>query len=137
MSTAPGTWQNEQPSSSAGDPSRPTTTARASAFAPGRPLWHTIRRTWSWLHRQNRLVRKDRRLRVSETVSLGDKRFISLVEVDGRSYLIGGGAGGVNLLTALPPVSTTCPEMANTGPQDVPSPNTFQRALGDAWKEVA
>lgn len=50
---------------------------------------------------------KERRLRVKETVSLGDKRFVSLIEVDGRSLLIGGGAGSVSLLSALPPSEST------------------------------
>jgi flagellar biogenesis protein FliO len=48
------------------------------------------------------LQRRSRRLRVTETVSLGDKRFVSILEVDGRSFLIGGGAGNVSLLSTLP-----------------------------------
>jgi hypothetical protein len=42
-----------------------------------------------------------RRLRVIETVSLGEKRFISIVEVDGERLLIGGGGEGVRLLKSL------------------------------------
>ena len=44
---------------------------------------------------------KARRMRVTETVSLGEKRFVSLVEIDGVSLLIGGGSGSVQLLTQL------------------------------------
>ena len=47
------------------------------------------------------LLSRPRRLRVSETVSLGEKRFVSIVEVDGTSFLIGGGASNVTLLTSL------------------------------------
>jgi flagellar biogenesis protein FliO len=43
-----------------------------------------------------------RRLQVSATVSLGDKRFVSILECDGHRYLIGGGAMNVSLLTVLP-----------------------------------
>lgn len=47
------------------------------------------------------LQAKTRRMRVSETVSLGEKRFVSIIEVDGISFLVGGGAGSVSLLTQL------------------------------------
>ena len=42
-----------------------------------------------------------RRLRISETISLGEKRSIWIVQVDGKDYLVGGSAGSVALLTAL------------------------------------
>ncbi|HEX4322519.1 MAG TPA: flagellar biosynthetic protein FliO [Acidobacteriaceae bacterium] len=42
-----------------------------------------------------------KRLRVAEVASLGDKRFVALVSVEGREFLIGGGASGVSLLTPL------------------------------------
>ncbi len=57
-----------------------------------------------WLPRLgfgNLLQTRNRRLRVSETVSLGDRRFLSIVEVDGVEYLIGGGSSSVALLTTL------------------------------------
>jgi hypothetical protein len=40
-------------------------------------------------------------LRLTETVSLGEKRFVAIIHVEGRKFLIGGGTGGVNLLTQL------------------------------------
>jgi flagellar biogenesis protein FliO len=42
-----------------------------------------------------------RRLRVSETVSLGEKRFVAVIQIDGLQYLIGGGATNVALLAQL------------------------------------
>jgi flagellar biogenesis protein FliO len=42
-----------------------------------------------------------KRLRVAETVSLGEKRFVALVRVEDCEFLIGGGASGVSLLTQL------------------------------------
>ena len=48
-------------------------------------------------------------LRVAETVSLGEKRFVALVRVENCEFLIGGGASGVSLLTQL----KTVPGAAN------------------------
>jgi flagellar biogenesis protein FliO len=42
-----------------------------------------------------------RRLRLTETISLGEKRSVSIIEVDGAQYLIGSSAGSVQLLTVL------------------------------------
>ena len=63
---------------------------------------------------------RTRRLRVSETVSLGDKRFVSIVEVDGVDFLIGGGVANVSLLTRLGPVATE---------------ESFGEAVAEAWKQ--
>jgi hypothetical protein len=40
-------------------------------------------------------------LRLAETVSLGEKRFVAIIHVEGRKFLIGGGTSGVSLLTQL------------------------------------
>jgi flagellar biogenesis protein FliO len=40
-------------------------------------------------------------LQVAETVSLGEKRFVAVIKVDGREFLIGGGATNVALLAQL------------------------------------
>ena len=45
--------------------------------------------------------RADRRLSVSETVALGEKRFVALLKIDGQEFLIGGGSAGVSLLAML------------------------------------
>jgi hypothetical protein len=63
--------------------------------APG-----TLRRALSWLQRNYSPVAK-KHLRVSDTVSLGDKRFVAIVHADGHKFLIGGGSSGVSLLTQL------------------------------------
>jgi Flagellar biosynthesis protein, FliO len=59
-----------------------------------------ISRAWSWLQKNNKFS-VTKQLRVSETISLGEKRFVALVDIDGRKFLIGGGASGVSLLTQL------------------------------------
>ncbi|HEX4036787.1 MAG TPA: flagellar biosynthetic protein FliO [Acidobacteriaceae bacterium] len=57
-------------------------------------------RAWSWLNRKYTLS-TTKQLRVAETVSLGDKRFVAVVHVAGQKFLIGGGSQGVSLLTKL------------------------------------
>lgn len=60
-----------------------------------------LSRAWSWLHRKYTVSTKNKRLRVAETVALGEKRFVALVSIEGREFLIGGGAQGVSLLAHL------------------------------------
>ena len=59
-----------------------------------------LARVWTWLQKQHAFSAK-KQLRVSDTVSLGEKRFIALVHVEGQKFLIGGGASGVSLLAEL------------------------------------
>lgn len=56
-------------------------------------------RATSWL--RSRRVLPEKQLRVLETVSLGEKRFVSVLQVGGSRFLIGGGSTGVSLLTQL------------------------------------
>ena len=42
-----------------------------------------------------------KRLRLAETVALGEKRFVAIIHAEGRKYLVGGGTSGVALLTCL------------------------------------
>jgi flagellar biogenesis protein FliO len=73
---------------------------RAAIQAQLRFVTELLSRVRGWL--QSRCVRTtERRLRVAETVSLGEKRFVALVSVEGKEFLIGGGASGVSLLARL------------------------------------
>jgi hypothetical protein len=58
----------------------------------------TLSRVWSWLTR-NYSVAQKKRMRVAESIPLGEKRFVALLTVDGREFLIGGGSSGVSLLS--------------------------------------
>ncbi len=92
---------------------------RRTLFFPG-----ALAALGRWLQRLSRmqlLPAKSRRLRVSEMVSLGDKRFVSIVQVDGVDYLVGVGTTNVSLLTRLESRS-------------VPSPS-FEQAVTTAWQE--
>ncbi|SEF62784.1 Flagellar biosynthesis protein, FliO [Bryocella elongata] len=54
-----------------------------------------------WLRARRAQSLQTSKLRVSETIQLGDKRFVSVVHVDGRRFLIGGSSTSVALLTQL------------------------------------
>lgn len=58
---------------------------------------------YTWLRTQGaaRATQSRRRMRVTETVSLGDKRFVAILQVDGERILIGGSPGSVSLLKEL------------------------------------
>lgn len=81
-------------------PAQAPPAAAAKANPPAASIPGLLLRAWSWLNRKHGLG-ATRQLRVAETVSLGDKRFVAVVHVDGRKFLIGGGASGVSLLTQL------------------------------------
>lgn len=59
-----------------------------------------LTRAWSFLHAKYK-TSTTKRLRVSETISLGEKRFVAIVAVEGREFLIGGGVSGMSLLAQL------------------------------------
>ena len=69
--------------------------ARDADAQPG-----TLSRAFSWLQKRYAL-RPTKQLRVAETVSLGEKRFVAILHVEDRKFLIGGGASNVSLLTQL------------------------------------
>ncbi len=48
-----------------------------------------------------RVQKRERILRVRETVPLGDRRIMAVVEAGGQLLLVGGSANSVNLLTTL------------------------------------
>jgi hypothetical protein len=71
---------------------------RAAAAHPEMGAGSLIKRAFSWL---NGNCSTPKRLRVLETVTLGDKRMVAVIQADGRRFLVGGGPSGVSLLTAL------------------------------------
>jgi flagellar biogenesis protein FliO len=60
-----------------------------------------LSRAWGWLQARNVARSSTRRLRVAETVSLGEKRFVAVVQVDGRHFLLAGGPTNIALLAQL------------------------------------
>jgi hypothetical protein len=62
---------------------------------------HGVVAAWKWIERKRVQQTAARRLRVTDTISLGDKRFVSIVQVDGAQFLIGGATGSISLLAIL------------------------------------
>ena len=50
----------------------------------------------------NRCTARNERLQVCETVSLGGRRSVALLECDGQRFLVGMSAGGVETLVPVP-----------------------------------
>ncbi len=56
---------------------------------------------WQWLVAKRRLHFGAKRLRISETVSLGEKRFVAILELDGQQFLVGGAPGSIAIMAQL------------------------------------
>lgn len=56
---------------------------------------------WKWLQEKGAQKFSSRRMRVAETVALGEKRFVTILQVDGTQLLIGSAGGQVSLLAVL------------------------------------
>ena len=67
-------------------------------------LQHTtglLSRGWNWIQARRAANSTAKRLSVATSVSLGEKRFVAVIQVDGRQFLIGGGSTNVALLAQL------------------------------------
>lgn len=59
-----------------------------------------LKNLWQWARRAVK-VRKVRRLRVCETLSLGERRFLAVIEFDHQEFLVGGSGNSLELLARL------------------------------------
>jgi flagellar biogenesis protein FliO len=67
-----------------------------SAADPG--WWRQLRDCWkTWNQRRERV----RRLRVNESVSLGEKRFVAVIQFEQQRFLVGGTGTSLSLLAEL------------------------------------
>lgn len=57
-----------------------------------------LSRAFCWLRGR---APEPKSLRLAESVSLGEKRFVAIIQAEGHKYLVGGGASSVALLTEL------------------------------------
>lgn len=62
-----------------------------------------LTRAWRWIRERQAARSATKRLHVAASVSLGEKRFAAVIEVDGLQFLVGGGATNVSLLAQLNP----------------------------------
>ena len=59
--------------------------------------WTTLK----WIGQRIKAQQADKNLRVCESVSLGEKRFVAVIQVDEERFLIGGSSSSVAFLTRL------------------------------------
>lgn len=84
--------------------------------------WRYLRK---WCSRMLRAGRhQPRQLRISESVSLGDRRFIAVLEFADARYLVGGTSSSLVLLAQLEKGSV--PALAAHGTELVPKPATVE-----------
>jgi hypothetical protein len=90
-------------------PSENASTASSRMSLPRIP-WRVMKQIGDWLafgwnraRQQVRFEQRRKRLRVCESLSLGEKRFVALIEVDGEQFLIGGATSGLATLARLQP----------------------------------
>jgi flagellar biogenesis protein FliO len=77
----------------------------ANAASLARPSPETawvaaLKNIWQWSLRSAK-TRKTRRLRVCETISLGEKRFVAVIEFDHQQFLVGGAGNSLELLARV------------------------------------
>jgi len=64
------------------------------------PAVVVVRILWNWVRRLAK-PRRLRRLRVCETLSLGERRFLAVIEFDHQEFLVGGSGNSFSLLARL------------------------------------
>lgn len=79
--------------------------AKQAALAPMTRFWRSMAAqltgAWNWVLEKFKSHQVRKRLRVCETVSLGEKRFLAVVQVDGEQFLVGGSSSSVSTLAHL------------------------------------
>ena len=75
--------------------------AASSSTSPPGTVWRVaLKNLWQGVRRTLK-SRKARRLRVCETLSLGDRRFVAVIEFDHQEFLVGGSGNSLELLARL------------------------------------
>ncbi len=72
---------------------------RLAGADAGRRFWNLSQSMLAWS--RTRVAQKRKRLRICESVSLGEKRFVAVIQVDGEQFLVGGAANSLAMLAQL------------------------------------
>lgn len=64
-------------------------------------LLRILIQAWNWSRQKLKSHQVRKRLRVCETISLGEKRFVAVIQVDGEQFLVGGSSSSVSTLAHL------------------------------------
>lgn len=102
----PDVWVDEKETVSS-ETKLEVTAGQISTSHPTAACWpgvlDSLVAVWKWARRQIGSRQAKKRLRVCETVSLGEKRFVAVIEVDGEQFLVGGASSSVATLARLEP----------------------------------
>lgn len=90
-----------------GEMDRTTPTSELQRPNIGVPLGQELLRKIGKIVSQRVWGRRSRTLRVAETLSLGDKRFVAVIEFEGSRFLLGGTSSSLALLTRLDSTSAS------------------------------
>ena len=74
--------------------------ANGETSTPETPWMTNLKALWQRTWRVAK-TRKTRRLRVCETLSLGERRFVAVIEFDRQEFLVGGTGSSLELLARL------------------------------------
>ena len=74
--------------------------ANGETFTSQTPWMTALKALWQRTWRVAK-TRKTRRLRVCETLSLGERRFVAVIEFDRQEFLVGGTGNSLELLARL------------------------------------
>jgi flagellar biogenesis protein FliO len=74
--------------------------ANGETSTPETPWMTNLKALWQRTWRVAK-TRKTRRLRVCETLSLGERRFVAVIEFDRQEFLVGGTGNSLELLARL------------------------------------
>jgi len=85
-------------------------------------LYRVLVRCWALILKVLASQRPDKKyLRVCESVSLGDKRFVAVIQAGQERFLVGGAANSIAMLTRLsepsPTFSAALNDCADAGPE--------------------
>jgi len=72
----------------------------ASAVQPATAWGPALKDLWHWAWRAAR-PHRTRRLRVCESLSLGERRFVAVIEFNQELFLVGGSGNSLSLLARL------------------------------------
>jgi hypothetical protein len=67
-------------------------------------LVQSLTSAWNWTQQQLKSRQTRKRLRICESVSLGEKRFVAVIEVDGKQFLLGGSPTSLTTIARLDPL---------------------------------
>ena len=73
-----------------------------------------------------RVKRRERSMRLCETLSLGDRRYLALVAVDQQKFLVGAAGNSISLLARLPFVDGKPATLNSEEPFDLEDYKTWQ-----------